>query len=54
MPEHDFRLVTTLAEGAFSASVLSYRPGESEDGYFLVLASPEVKAGRRPAACPRP
>src|SRR6185312_11670643 len=43
IPEHDFRLVTTLAEGAFSASLLSYRPGESEDGYFLVLASPEVK-----------
>ena len=44
VPEHDFRLVTTLAEGAFSASMLSYRPTESEDGYFLVLASPEVKA----------
>jgi Ca-activated chloride channel family protein len=43
IPEHDFRLVTTLAEGAFSASLLSYRPTESEDGYFLVLASPEVK-----------
>ena len=44
VPEHDFRLVTTLAEGAFSASLLSYRPSESEDGYFLLLASPEVKA----------
>ncbi len=43
IPEHDFRLVTTLAEGAFSASLLSYRPVGSEDGYFLVLASPEVK-----------
>ncbi len=53
MPDADFRLVTTMAEGAFSASVLSYRPSESEDGYFLVLASPEVKpADTRPA--PRP
>src|SRR5205823_5803195 len=43
-PSHDFRLVTTLADGPFSASLLSYRPSESEDGYFLVLASPEVKA----------
>ena len=43
-PSNDFRLVYTLAEGAFSASVLSYRPSESEDGYFLLLASPEVKA----------
>ncbi len=39
----DFRLVVTLAEGAFAASVLSYRPNDSEDGYFLVLASPQVK-----------
>ncbi len=49
VPEHDFRLVTTLAEGAFSASMLSYRPSGSEDGYFLMLASPEVKpADARP------
>ncbi|MHB1561991.1 MAG: VIT and vWA domain-containing protein, partial [Isosphaeraceae bacterium] len=51
IPEHDFRLVTTLAEGRFSASLLSYRPSESEDGYFLVLASPEVK---RPDERPLP
>ena len=42
-PSNDFRLVYTLAEGTLGASVLSYRPSESEDGYFLVLASPEVK-----------
>lgn len=40
----DFRAVYTLAEGALSATVLSYKPESSEDGYFLVLASPEVKA----------
>ena len=34
---------TVSSAGAFSASMLSYRPSESEDGYFLVLASPEVK-----------
>jgi Ca-activated chloride channel family protein len=44
VPDNDFRLVYTLAEGKLSASVLSFRPSESEDGYFLVLASPEVKA----------
>jgi Ca-activated chloride channel family protein len=49
VPSNDFRLITTLAEGAFSASLVSYRPTESEDGYFLVLASPEVKpADTRP------
>ncbi len=43
VPSRDFRLVYTLAEGAFSANVLSIKPSESEDGYFLLLASPEVK-----------
>ena len=49
MPSRDFRLVYTLASGAFSANVMSIRPSESEDGYFLLLASPEVKpADARP------
>lgn len=43
VPTNDFRVVYTLAEGAFGATVLSYRPTESEDGYFLLLASPQVK-----------
>ena len=50
VPSRDFRLVYTLADGAFSANVLSIRPSESEDGYFLLLASPEVKpADTRPS-----
>ena len=44
-------MVYTLAEGAFGATVLSYRPSESEDGYFMLLASPEVK---RPDTKPQP
>jgi Ca-activated chloride channel family protein len=43
VPTTDFRLVYTLAEGALGATVLSYRPSTGEDGYFLLLASPEVK-----------
>ncbi len=43
LPGHDFRLVYALADGALGASVLSVRPTDSEDGYFLVLASPAVK-----------
>ncbi len=43
VPSRDFRLVYTLAGGAFSANIISIRPTESEDGYFLLLASPEVK-----------
>jgi Ca-activated chloride channel homolog len=49
VPSRDFRLVYTLAGGAFSANIISIRPTESEDGYFLLLASPEVKpADARP------
>src|SRR5262249_45549236 len=51
IPTTDFRLVYTLAEGAIGASVLSVRPSASDDGYFLLLASPQVK---RPDARPQP
>ena len=44
VPTTDFRLVYTLGEGAFGASLLSYRPSEGEDGYFLLMASPRVEA----------
>jgi Ca-activated chloride channel family protein len=44
VPTGDFKLVYTLAEGSVGATVLSYRPDPNEDGYFLLLASPEVKA----------
>jgi Ca-activated chloride channel family protein len=44
VPRADFALVYTLAEGALGASVLSTRPTPGEDGYFLLLASPQVKA----------
>ena len=43
LPTNDLKLVYTLAEGALGATVLSYRPNPSEDGYFLLLASPEVR-----------
>jgi Ca-activated chloride channel family protein len=43
VPTSDFRLVYTLAEGRLGASVLSYRPSEGEDGYLILLASPDVE-----------
>lgn len=43
-PTNDFRVLYTLAEGALGASVVSHWPDDAEDGYFLMLASPEVKA----------
>jgi Ca-activated chloride channel family protein len=47
IPTSDFRTIYTLAEGAVGASVLSYRESEGEDGYVLVLASPEVTSRNR-------
>ena len=44
IPAGDFRLFFDTAQEKLGASLLSYRPDESNDGYFLLLASPEVKA----------
>jgi len=44
VPTSDFRLFYGVAKGKLGASVLSYRPDAVEDGYFLLLASPQIKA----------
>ncbi len=44
VPTSDLRLLYDVGAGAVGASVISYRPKTDEDGYFLLLASPEVKA----------
>lgn len=44
IPQSDFRLFYDTNKGEVGASVLSYKPKADEDGYFLMLASPEVKA----------
>jgi Ca-activated chloride channel family protein len=51
VPTADFRLLFDTVDGKLGASVLSYRPDANEDGYYLLLASPEVKAAgdERPA-----
>jgi Ca-activated chloride channel family protein len=43
-PADDFRLFYDVAKEKLGASVVSYRPESEEDGYFLLLASPEIKA----------
>jgi len=43
-PADDFRLLWSLSEQPIGATVVSFRPSDREDGYFLLLASPEVKA----------
>lgn len=44
IPQSDFRLFFDTHKGELSTSVLSYKPKEDEDGYFLMLASPEIKS----------
>jgi Ca-activated chloride channel family protein len=47
--DKDFRLAFSTENGEVGMSVLSYRPKNSEDGYFMLLASPEIKdENRRP------
>ena len=47
VPSSDFRLLYDVGTGKLSAKVLSYRPDKDEDGYFLLLASPEIKAAAK-------
>lgn len=42
IPGTDFRLLFDAGRGQLSAKVLSYRPSDSDDGYFLLLASPKI------------
>jgi Ca-activated chloride channel family protein len=42
-PTTDFRLLYDVGDAAVGASVVSYRPNTSEDGYFMLLVSPEIK-----------
>jgi Ca-activated chloride channel family protein len=44
VPGEDFRLFFDSGEGEVAASAISYRPKADEDGYFLLLASPDVQA----------
>jgi len=44
IPATDFRLLYDVGQGQVGASVITYRPDSSDEGYFLLLASPEIKA----------
>ncbi len=44
VPANDFRLMISVDSSHVGANLISYRPSGSEDGYFLLLASPQVKA----------
>lgn len=48
VPIADFRLFFDVAAEPVGASVISYRPSESEPGYFLLMASPQFEAPEGP------
>jgi Ca-activated chloride channel family protein len=43
VPTEDFRLFFDAGDQPVAASVVSYRPEKDEPGYFLLLATPEIK-----------
>jgi Ca-activated chloride channel family protein len=49
IPTSDFRLLYDIGDQPLAASVLSYRPDSSDDGYFLLLVSPDVPATSEPS-----
>ena len=51
IPTSDFRLMFDIGKERVGASVLSYRPDTSDEGYFLLLVSPDIQ---RATATPIP
>ena len=43
IPSSDFRLLYDISDQSVGASVLSYRPKADDEGYFLMLLSPEIR-----------
>ena len=46
IPDSDFRLFFDAKQGDVSTTLLTYRPEGDDDGYFLLLASPDFKANK--------
>ncbi len=44
VPSGDFRLLFDVGQDPVAARVISYRPCDSDDGYFMLLTTPEIKA----------
>jgi Ca-activated chloride channel family protein len=44
IPGSDFRLMYDVGDEAVTASLVSYRPIENKDGYFILLVSPEIQS----------
>ncbi len=48
IPSTDFRLLYQPSRDSVGATVLSFRPHENEDGYFLLMASPTPRQEKPP------
>ncbi len=48
VPISDFRLFYDVGQEKVSARVISYRPSGDQDGYFVLLASPQIKSQATP------
>jgi Ca-activated chloride channel homolog len=48
VPSTDFRLMYQPGKESVGATVLSYRPHENQDGYFLLMVSPTPRADKMP------
>jgi len=46
VPTDDFRLMYDTAKGTVGAQLISFAPRHDEDGFFLLLASPEIEAAK--------
>ncbi|NUQ64407.1 MAG: VWA domain-containing protein, partial [Pirellulales bacterium] len=44
VPTEDFRLFYDVGKGKVGTRVLSYRPDEDDEGYFLLLAGPKIES----------
>jgi len=44
IPMSDFRLFYDVAAGPVGASVLTFRPSDKDEGYFVLLAAPQIAA----------
>ncbi|MBL7978296.1 MAG: VWA domain-containing protein [Bacteroidetes Order II. Incertae sedis bacterium] len=51
--ERDFKLSFTAEAGEVGATVLSFRPDDQQDGYFMLLATPDVKTARSRKILPK-
>ncbi|HVJ68727.1 MAG TPA: VIT domain-containing protein [Caulifigura sp.] len=48
VPSSDFRLFYDVLSGQVGTSVLAYRPDEKDDGYFLMLTTPQLPRSDTP------